>query len=156
VMQNNKVVYLNKVDGNHHVHLLSHAGKQNPIHCTSSGKVLLAFQQEAAINQILDMGLQKYTPNTISSKAKMKELLTDIRRKGFSYSKEELHVGVSSIAAPIKRISGEVIAAVSIAGPTSRINQQNIHALSKFVQKAADDISYQLVFRKKEKSQTKR
>ena len=54
-----------------------------------------------------------------------------IRKKGYAVSQEELHKGVVSIAAPVKNKKGEILASVSIAGPISRINQQQYSKVNK-------------------------
>ena len=63
-------------------------------------------------------------------------------------SQEELHEGVVSIAAPVKDSKGNVIAAVSIAGPTRRLNRQTVPTLIRQVQQAADDITMKLLSKK--------
>ena len=78
-----------------------------------------------------------------------RKLLKIIRSQGYAVSQEELHEGgVSAIAAPVKNNKGKVIASVSIAGPTSRINQQTISKLTKQVQQAANDITMKLLSKK--------
>jgi DNA-binding IclR family transcriptional regulator len=60
-------------------------------------------------------------------------------------SQEELHEGVVSIAAPVKNSKGNVIAVVSIAGPTIRLNKQTLPKLIKQVQQASDIVSNRLL-----------
>jgi IclR family transcriptional regulator, KDG regulon repressor len=149
VLKNMQVVYLQKVDCKHPVYLLSHVGKHNPICCTSSGLAILAYQPDFYTNRVIELGLPAYTSNTITNPASLKVLLSEIRSKGYAYSREEMHKGVSSIAAPIRDFSGEVIASVSIAGPSSRINPQKQSKLSKAVKKAGENISEQLKIQRK-------
>ncbi|WP_338452406.1 IclR family transcriptional regulator [Niallia oryzisoli] len=144
VIRDYQVLYLLKIDNSHPVHLLSHAGKSNPLHCTSTGQVLLAYQPESVINQVIDRGLKSYTPKTITDPIRLREILYNIRKQGFSVSLEELHNMGASIAAPVKNRNGEVIASISIAGPTSRINLKTIPRLTKLVQTAAERISKEL------------
>jgi len=149
IIREEKAIYLLKVDSKHPVHLLSHAGKQNPIHCTSSGQVILAFQPEAVIGKVMARGLPKFTAKTITSSLEFKHVLQKIRSQGFSISKEELHEGVSSLAAPVKNIAGDVIASISIAGPVSRVNDDTFPKLIKLVKQAANRVSEQLIFIKR-------
>lgn len=143
ILRNNKVIYLNKVDSVHPVYMISHAGKQNPAHCTSSGKVILAYQPESYIENVIAMGLPAYTVKSITVGTQLKELLKNIRQQGYALSIEELHEGISSIAAPVKHPSGKTVASVNIAGPTQRINPYTIPKLVKMVMKAADDVTEQ-------------
>ncbi len=149
ILKEYQAIYLIRMDSKHTVHLLSHAGKQNPIHCTSSGQAILAFQDEPFVDQVIARGLQRHTENTITTPVKFKQLLNSIRRKGYSISEEELHQGVSSIAVPVKNINGQVIASISIAGPTSRINQDTLSNLVKVVKQAADQVSEGIIFTKR-------
>ncbi|MEX2416567.1 MAG: IclR family transcriptional regulator [Paenibacillaceae bacterium] len=141
ILKENQVIYLHKADSSHPVHLLSHIGRQNPVHCTSTGQVILAYQPDPLIDKVLDMGLDRYTLKTITSPSKLKELLVSIRKQGYAFSVEEMHAGISSIAAPVKDRTGEVIASVSIAGPTSRIHSPKLLKLVQLVKQAANDIS---------------
>ncbi len=113
-----------------------------------SGQVLLANQSDAMIEQVISKGLTSYSAKTITDPEKLRKLLKIIRSQGYAVSQEELHEGGVSIAAPVKNNKGKVIASVSIAGPTSRINQQTISKLTKQVQQAADDITMKLLSKK--------
>lgn len=146
IYKDHQLMYLFKIDSSYPVHLLSHAGKLNPLHCTSTGQILLAHQDQNRINEVINKGLHDYTKNTLTDPRKLIELLNTIKKQRYSISKEELHNGVSSIAAPVCDGAGKVIAAVSIAGPIARINSQTIPKLTKLVQSAADEISRQLKY----------
>ncbi|MFC0557638.1 IclR family transcriptional regulator [Halalkalibacter alkalisediminis] len=141
VLKGNKVVYLYKIDSKHPVHLLSHAGKENPIHCTSSGQVILAFQSQKQINEVIKQGLPLYTTKTITSPPDFISRLESIQKQGFAISQEELHKGVTSIAAPIWNTEGNVIASVSIAGPTTRMTPLKVDRFVKLVKAAASSIT---------------
>ena len=144
VFKDNQVLYLLKIDSSNPVHLLSHAGKKNPIHCTSTGQILLAYQTDSIINKVIERELIGYTKKTITESMKLKNVLQIIRKKGYAVSQEELHKGVVSIAAPVINKKGEILASVSIAGPISRINQNNIPKLTKQVQQAANEVAQKL------------
>ena len=139
-----QLMYLLKIDSAHPVHLLSHAGRRSPLHCTSTGQVLFAYQEESTIDRVLERGLISYTSQTITDPMVLKKLLHTIRSKGYAVSKEELHEGVVSIAAPVRNSKSKPIAAVSIAGPITRINERTIPKLIKQVQQAADEVAKSL------------
>lgn len=149
ILRDYQAIYLIRMDSKNPVHLLSHAGKRNPIHCTSSGQAILAFKSETMFDHVIARGLEKYTTNTITSPVKFKQLLQKIRQQGYSLSEEELHNGVSSIAVPIKNISGQVTASISIAGPIARINQDTLPRLARLVKQAAEQVSEQIIFSKR-------
>lgn len=80
VLKDDQALYLLKIDSSNPVHLLSHAGKRNPIHCTSTGQILLAYQTDSIINKVLERELIGYTEKTITDPIKLKNLLQTIRK----------------------------------------------------------------------------
>lgn len=144
ILKDYQLLYLLKIDSAHLVHLLSHAGKKNPLHCTSTGQVLLAHQEMRTIEHVMERGLISFTSKTITDSVKLTDLLDTIRILGYAVSKEELHEGVVSIAAPVRNRNSKPIAAVSIAGPISRINERTIPKLIKQVQQAAAEVTTKL------------
>ena len=140
ILKDLQLLYLLKIDSAHPVHLLSHAGRKNPLHCTSTGQVLLAYQEKPTIEYVIERGLPSFTAKTITDPIKLKDLLHKIRTKGYAVSKEELHEGVVSLSAPVLNRKSNIIAAVSIAGPSSRINDRTIPKFIKQVQQAAEEV----------------
>ncbi|WP_233414490.1 IclR family transcriptional regulator [Thermaerobacillus caldiproteolyticus] len=137
VLEGTSTIYLHKVQCKHPVRLLSHVGKNNPCSCTSSGKVILAFQSEGIIQQ----GLPHCGPNSITSPTQFRHNLEEIRQKGYAVCIDELHEGVISIAAPIRDYSGEVVAAVSVVGPKQRILSNDTPRFVEHVCRAGQEIS---------------
>lgn len=133
IIKDNKVVYLQKIDNMNYITIESYEGKQNPIHATSSGQAILAFRSKDEINEVINRGLTAYTERTITNSKQFAEQLLRIRQQGYAYSKEELHEGISSIAAPVKGLPYSI----GIAGPTSRISTHKLQDLIKFVKEAA-------------------
>jgi IclR family KDG regulon transcriptional repressor len=143
VMDGLDVVYLNRVECKHPVQILSHVGRRNPVHCTSSGKVILAHQEENLIEQVIEKGLEKYTLKTITDPNDFRSILKTVKEQGYAISIEELREGVASVAAPIRDYTGKVVYAVSVIGPIHRMNPHNITIINK-VKSAAKDISERL------------
>ncbi len=98
LLNNDHVVYLQKVESPNDSYLLSHEGKQNSIHATSTGQVLLAYQSPCEIEKALSMELKSYTSQTITNPSELKERLIKIRKQGYAYSKEELHLWLHFIS----------------------------------------------------------
>lgn len=143
VLESMDVVYLNRAECKHPVRILSHIGRRNPLHCTSSGKVILAHQKEETIEQFIEKGLHKYTMNTIVDPDDLRNALRTIKKQGYSVSVEEFLEGVASVAAPIQDYTGKVMYAVSVAGPVHRMNPHNYSLINK-VKSAAKEISERL------------
>ncbi|RHW38355.1 IclR family transcriptional regulator [Lysinibacillus yapensis] len=143
-----EVIYLQKVECNHPVRFLTHVGRRNPLYCTSSGKVLLAYcQDEDLLEQVIQQGLNRFTKNTITDPQKLREQLKEIQKNGYAYSSEEYREGVNSIAAPVYDYRGKVIAALAVVGPKQRIPSQKINNIAKKVIYAASEISAKMGYR---------
>ncbi|PUF85701.1 MULTISPECIES: IclR family transcriptional regulator [unclassified Geobacillus] len=138
------IIYLNKLECDHPVRLLSYIGKRNPAFCTSSGQAILAYQSKDAIENVIKKGLTPFTSKTITSPQKFLEKLSRIKQQGYALSMEELHEGVASISAPIWNRNGEVRYSVSIAGPIQRINENSVPHLAQLVVKTAKLLSLKM------------
>lgn len=114
------VVYLVKIGGHRQAAAPSRVGGRMPLHCTAIGKTLLAHADDGVLAGVLRRGLERRAPRTISSAAVLRRQLRTIREKNVAYEHEESAVGVHCIAAPITDGTGAVVAAVSVAGPTTR------------------------------------
>jgi DNA-binding IclR family transcriptional regulator len=100
----------------------SRAGAILPAYCTALGKTLLAFSREADVAAWATT--QKFTaltPHTITSSTRLLKELRVIRERGYGLDEEEREKGVCCIAAPVRNHTGDVVAAISVAGPTHRM-----------------------------------
>ncbi|MBV5278854.1 MAG: IclR family transcriptional regulator [Campylobacteraceae bacterium] len=138
------VIYTDQIKSRHPVHILAHIGRINPIHCTSSGKLLLAYQTKQTINELLSKELVAYTPYTIVQPQILLEELAVIKKEGYCININEFIEGVISISASIKDYKGDVIAAISIVGPTQRINGGKVVSYLNKLLSAAKEISKNL------------
>ena len=96
-----------------------------PAYCTGLGKTLMAFRPEAEVAAWA--ATQKFTaltPNTITTAKRLLKELTMIRERGYGLDEEEREKGVSCVAAPVRNHTGEVVAAISVAGPVQRLPRQ--------------------------------
>ncbi len=93
-----------------------------PLHATSSGKAICAFDPEAALAREA-AGFPAFTIHTINSQAKFRAALVEVRRRGYATSSDELMYGLASVAAPVLGPQGVARAAVSITGSV-----QDLHA----------------------------
>lgn len=115
-----------------------------PVHCTSVGKAILAFQESEVVDKIIEAGLKSFTENTITSPADLRADLAQIRERGYSVDDGEHQPGLRCIGAPIHDGQGRVVAAVSISGPAWKIPLSEIEGLSKVVVHHANQISAHL------------
>ena len=144
ILDHQSVLYIRILESRQAVRMSTIAGSRAPAHCTSVGKVLLAFQPGEMARQIIDQGLRRYTPATITDTALLQEELASIRSKGYAIDDEEIEVGLRCVAAPIRNHSGRVIAAISVAAPVQRMTKKNVQTTAPTVVAAADAISRRL------------
>jgi len=115
-----------------------------PVHCTSVGKAVLAFQPPEVIDSIINAGLKRFTDQTITNGRKLRAELLQIKKRGYAVDDGEHQPGLRCIGAPIHDSSGRVIAGVSISGPAWKIPATEIENLSKIVIHHAAQISANL------------
>jgi DNA-binding IclR family transcriptional regulator len=115
VLDGTDVLYLEKLFGHRHVRMPSHVGGRVPATCCGLGKALLAFGDPATVERALAAGLRPRTPYTLANETLFRAELTQIRREGVAYDREEIAIGLTCVAAPIIK-SGNAVAAESLAG----------------------------------------
>ncbi len=122
-------------------------GRRTPIHCTASGKVILAFGADALRARLLAAPLEKRTAYTVVDRAELEAQLASVRESGLARTFEELEVGLDAIAAPVWSAGGEVVAALDVSGPTNRLRAAGRPGLERLTQQAARELSARLGFR---------
>ncbi|MBM7599209.1 DNA-binding IclR family transcriptional regulator [Virgibacillus halotolerans] len=137
-------VYIHKEECNHPVRILTHLGRRNPSYCTSSGKVLLAYNDNNIVEDVIRNGLVSHTPNSITDPDVLRNELKTIRKKGYSVSIEELTEGTKSVAAPIRDYTGKVVSAITVVGPIQRMKSSKIPEIAKKVMAAGIEASERL------------
>jgi len=147
ILNRGDVVYIDQVESSNMVKMFAKPGTRGPSYCTGSGKVLLAYLAPGELENLLKgLKLYKHTENTIVDPDELKLELEKIRRQGFAVDMEELEEGVRCVAAPIWNHEGNVVAAVSVSGPVSRITVISDNELIKMVTGTANSISLRLGF----------
>ena len=130
------------------IHFSVEINKEMPFHCTSSSKVILAYQSPEEIKRVIyEQPLKRYTTKTIVDPKKLEKHLHKIKESGFAFCDEELEKGVKAIAVPIKNIYGKVIASITIVGLSDRIPSNNIEKLLKILVSSAQQLSKMLGYK---------
>jgi DNA-binding IclR family transcriptional regulator len=145
VLEDDQVLYVDKVESDRSLRMPSQVGRRLPAHCTGVGKALIAFIPEVRLMAIIDRrGLPRFTAHTITDPVKLRAELEVVREVGYATDNEEIEDGLRCIAAPVRDQNGNVIAAISIAGPSSRLPDRVIAARAARVMAAADGITTRL------------
>lgn len=127
ILKNDAIVYLNKISNQQTVEIASHIGHSNYLHCTASGRVLLADSTNATIKRILEKPLERFTPRTIVDANLLQKELQNTKEKGYAVIQGEYRANMTSIAVPIKNLQSKVIAAMNIVAPTNRLTDEKIN-----------------------------
>ena len=115
------VLYFERVEGLGALRFSIEAVRRSPVHRSSAGKAIAAFRPEVAEARI-NAGMKPFTGHTIVISRMFLEELAKIRERGYAISVDESEIGLSSIGVPIRdQPDGDVIAAISTAGPTGRL-----------------------------------
>lgn len=113
------MLILDEVSGSHFLGAAGNVGTRWPIHATSTGKALIAFD-EHGMDRLADE-LEPLTERTITAREDLEQQLAEIRRRGFAETVDELEDGFSGVAAVVRGGTGDVLGALSICGPTQRL-----------------------------------
>lgn len=148
IMDDGEAIYIDKKEGPESMRMVSQVGKRLPMHCSGVGKTLLAHLPEIEINKIIcKKGLPGLTAKTITEPEALFEELKRIREQGYALDNEEISEGLMCVAAPIRNYSGQVMAALSVAGPTVRMNGEKIEEVKESVLRVCNAISCRLGYK---------
>jgi len=123
VLDGREVVYVERLDSPNTLRVFAELGRRVPAHRTSSGKAILAFISQRHRDDLLrGWVLDAKTEYSITDTADLRKELLLTRRRGFAENRQESELGVVSVAAPIRDETGATVAALSLAGPTERMD----------------------------------
>lgn len=142
VLDDSKVLYLEKAESSP-IHGGIGVGSRGPIHCTASGKIMLANLSTERVKAILEMvqPLEAYTEKTIVTADALFEELAKCRNQGYATECGEIGNGADAVGAFVKNYPGGKAAAISIAAPEIRFANGRLNELIKLIVSAADEIS---------------
>ncbi len=138
----NKSMIFEVMDSPHPLAAHSRPGTLADIHCSASGKVLLAFGDPEKVNPtIKSLKFNKRTENTITQLSKLQEELSSTKSRGYGIDEEEYHEGIRCIAAPVFDSSGFGTFAIGLTASTSRFTREKINTFSEYVINAASQLT---------------
>lgn len=148
VLNDSEMVSVANVEGPWTLRTPSTVGRRTPLHCTSVGKVLLAYLPDVERGYLLDrLALTRRTRRTIVSRPALEAELGLIRRRGFGMDNEEIEDGLRCIGAPVFNHQGQITAAISVAGPVFRVTRQRVPEIVRAVKAAGRDLSRDIGYR---------
>lgn len=144
ILDESRIVNVVESIGPGEITLRTWVGQSCPAHTTSSGKVLLAGLDPADVRTRLTEPLASFTPNTIGTVDGLLDDLATVRERGWASVTEELEVGLNAVAAPVRDANSQVIAALSVSGPSYRLGEEKFSEVAKQTIAAAEAISRRL------------
>jgi DNA-binding IclR family transcriptional regulator len=121
VLDGPQVLIVEKITGHRPMPMLSQVGGTIPTHCSGLGRAILAYSEREVVDAVIAAGLVGRTPRTITNPDALRRELAVIPDRGWALDREEGNIGVSCVAAPIFGPLGEVVAALSVTGPTAAV-----------------------------------
>jgi DNA-binding IclR family transcriptional regulator len=127
IIDNDEIFYIERFETSHSLTTNVRVGSRKPLHCTSIGKVLLAFLPQNEQEEVLTrISLEKFNANTITDKNKLRNQLKKIREKGYSENLSEMTEGLFSVAVPLINHEERAVAGMNIVIPLSRLNREKV------------------------------
>lgn len=137
-----EVVYLRLLEAPHTLGGAQRPGMREPVHCSASGKALLAFLPEPLIESMLkEYDFKKFTSRTITDANEFRKALANVREKGYASNNGEEFENFLGISAPIFNYAGEAIAVLNIWSVYPQHTMEDLITWSDELKLAADRVS---------------
>jgi DNA-binding IclR family transcriptional regulator len=144
VLDQADVVFLDALESPQRVKLAAAIGQRLPAFATASGRAILAFMPDEAVQEVLQRGMPQYTQHTRSSPEAFWDGRRLVQERGFAFDEQEFEEGINAVAAPILDQTGQPIAVVSVAGPAYRLAQDRLLEIGSSLLVAARDIAQEI------------
>jgi IclR family pca regulon transcriptional regulator len=127
VLDETEIVYVARASIRTLVRLEAHVGSRFAAHATSTGRVLLAGLSAARLQRYFDTAaLKALTDRTVTDPVKLRQIIEDCRRTGYSAVEDELAYGVVALAVPVFDQSGRVVASLNSSSHSRRIKKSTL------------------------------
>ncbi|WP_346882734.1 IclR family transcriptional regulator [uncultured Algibacter sp.] len=141
VLSQNQVLYINKTESLQGLKVSTQIGSYQKAYCTAIGKVLLAFSSQVYMSEYLErVHFEALTEHTITDSKTLFKALAEVRVKGYALDMEELEIGLICIAIPVFNKHKDIVASISVSGPSSRFKPEHIQDYLAIIRKGALEI----------------
>jgi IclR family transcriptional regulator, acetate operon repressor len=150
ILDGDRVIYVDQVEGSHTVRMFTRVGRSALAHTTGSGKAILTYRPPDVIEKLYPRArepFQRLTPRTLTTLDALRHDFARIRRRGYALDTEEHEEGVSCVATAVFDSTGFACGAISISGPTARMDGADTRELGRLLHSHAADISAALGYR---------
>jgi DNA-binding IclR family transcriptional regulator len=123
VRDGERQLYLYSIEGPQQVRVVGEAGKHGPLHCTSQGKVLVAFAEPSVREYLVEnLPLDPAGPKSITTRSRFRKEIEEVREHGWAVVDEEHEAGIRAISVPVVGHNGVAVAALATAAPAFRMS----------------------------------
>lgn len=138
-------IYIEQLESRQTVRTKAEVGELYPLYSGAPGRVLLAFMNDDEAERILnEADFRRLTEHTPPSKEKVRQLVHDVRVRGYAMAFEETIAGLNTIAAPIFDHAHQIAAAMSISGPAPRFDEDAMRGVLDSLLSATAAVSREL------------
>lgn len=146
VRDGDSVVIVEEISSPEPLRVIGWVGHRVPLHCTSPGKVMLAFDEQLA-GRVLSRPLRRYTHRTKVNRESLEAELKEIRRRGYAINLEEWYPRTAGVAVPFRDHTGRIAGVLNVAGPLDRMDERRCHEFGRLLASSAVRLSRQLGYR---------
>lgn len=149
-------VYLYMETGNQAIETGMGPGRQIHLHCSSSGKAILANSSREYVDNIIERwGLPKMTEHTITDRERLYKGLEQVRERGVAFNRQEYVEGLTAASVPVKDNLGEVVGTLSVSAPASRMENERIEeTIPNLLLGSANALELELTYSREEDAET--
>jgi len=140
VLDHDRVLIVEKITGHRRMPMLTQVGGQIPAYCSSLGRAILAHAEAEAVDAVLAGELPARTGHTLTDPDAIRREITAVRERGYAFDHEEGNAGISCIGAPIFGPLGEIVAALSVTGPTPVVRPDRLASAVRMAAAAASRV----------------
>ena len=144
ILRGESVIYLNSLESSSTIKVTAPLGKRVPAHACVEGRALLAFSEPNMLESVIRAGLAAPPPQAIIDLESLRAELALIRERGYALGNEEATIGVRAIAAPFFGSDNDVVGAIGIAGPTTRLSRRNLRLFLPMLNDSVEALSSRL------------
>jgi len=148
VLDGGDMVSIAYAEGPRSLRMPATVGRRTPAYCSAVGKAMLAFLSEGPLDDVLSERPQRACTNkTLVTRAALLDDLRQTRTRGYAIDDEEIEKGLRCVGGPVWNYTGEVVAAISVAGPAFRITKSRVRAVARAVLATTRALSTELGYR---------
>ncbi len=144
VMEGDALLYIDIIESPHDLRMAARVGARDLLHATALGRAILAFLPEREQERVLAGPLEARTPRTIVDPARLRQLLADVRAGGISAEEGENEIAASCFGVPVFGPEGDVVAAISLSGPSGRMDRYEPGTIQAALRRAGQAVTLRI------------